>query len=31
MQEQNISMIQILWMTFTRVLMITAQTEKGKF
>ena len=31
MQEQNISMIQILWMTFTRVLMITARTEKGKF
>ena len=38
MQEQNISMIQmyllsvqILWMTFMRILMITTQAEKEKF
>ena len=38
MQEQNILMIQmhllsvqIQWMTFTRILTITTQAEKGRF
>ena len=37
-QEQNISIIQmhllsvqVLWMTFMRILMTTTQAEKGKF
>ena len=37
-QEQNISIIQmhllsvqVLWMTFMRILMTTIQAEKGKF